>query len=469
MRLFLISLLWMFIPVRATTSAQQPDLIQIGQPIATTVQLPTFGISIDADGVLTAKTFVNPDGRLVALRRAALGQVPGNLARPSANRKVSLVRLLAEIERLKREGRPPTDAMRKLAGLTRVTAAFCDPELGEIVIAGPAEPWAQDTGGRWIGIASGRPTLMLDDLVTALRAYPRNSSHRVFVGCTINPRPEGLAKLVRFQRTIPRSIPNHRRAAVTQEVARGVKESLGSADIKVFGVSPRTPMARVMIEADYRMKRIAVGIEPPPVKLTTYASAITSAGTGMLERWWFTPEYEGVFVTPDHMAVQINGQGVRLQAENKTIRDDGSIVDAGAEPRGGKKPTRATRAFASSFTKRYPDIARASPVYAQLRQTTDWLILAAFFRRFEWYEKARWNVEPLLDESAYPAETLEPPLTAEVVVNAFWKQNRMFAPAGGGVSIEAEAALDAMTTAADGFDRPAMEPLPAEQSSWWWH
>jgi hypothetical protein len=47
---------------------------------ATTVQLPTFGISIDADGTLDAKTFKDVDGKLLRVggsRMTSCARSPG--------------------------------------------------------------------------------------------------------------------------------------------------------------------------------------------------------------------------------------------------------------------------------------------------------------------------------------------------------------------------------------------------------
>ena len=52
------------------------------------------------------------------------------------------------------------------------------------------------------------------------------------------------------------------------------------AQIRVFGISPKTHFAMVLVEADYRMKRIAIGVEPPPVRMTTFAMALQVAATG---------------------------------------------------------------------------------------------------------------------------------------------------------------------------------------------
>jgi hypothetical protein len=392
--------------------------------------------------------------------RAAL---PGNLGRANRARKVSLVRLQAAIAETIQRGDRLTDVMHKLAGLTQISEVFCYPDVGDIVLVGPAEPWAADLSGRVVGIDSGRPTLLLEDMAVAIRAYQPGTVDRRFVGCTINPRREGLAKLQKFQRTIPQSIHHSQRGPLTRQIALGVRASLGVADVKVFGIAADTHFARVMIEADYRMKRIAVGVEPPPVPMTTFAAALTTARNGGLERWWFTPSYDGLLCSPDRLAMKIAGQGVQLQTENKAVGQDGAIVDS------GRKPSRATTAFAHSFTHRYADVAKASPVYAQLRQLTDWLIVAAFMRKHDWYGKAHFHAEVFLDETAIATSAYHPPREAPVVVNAFWKQNRLFTPAGGGVSIEAEKALDGLADAEHNLQQTREENRPADGlQDWWW-
>jgi hypothetical protein len=99
---------------------------------------------------------------------------------------------------------------------------------------------------------------------------------------------------------------------------------------------------------------------------------------------------------------------------------------------------------------------------------TDLLIIAAFMRQHDWYGKSSWDANVLLDEVRYPIHTLEQPKNAPVVVNAFWKQNRMFTPAGGGVSIQAENAIDEMTDDEElARVRTANRP-DKNATSWWW-
>ena len=432
-----------------------------GNPIGTTVQLPTFGVSFDANGVLNLKTFSDPDGELLRERFAAAKRdLTGNLTKAVKQRKISLVRLEAALNRCAEAGVMPDESILSLAGLTRITSAFCYPDDNDIVLVGPAEPWIRDFAGNPIGLVSGRPILRLEDLAVAIRAFRPKFAAKAFVGCTISPQREGLAKLQAFQRKIPRSVADHEQAEVARWVASGVRDSLGSETVQVFGISAKTNFARVMIEADYRMKRIAVGVEQPPIRMTTFASALSSASDG-LQRWWFTPNYKGIMASPDHLAVKIVGQGVQLQTENKEVNAAGVIIDS------GRKPTRATRAYATSFTNRYDEIAKAAPVYGQLRQLTDWLIIAAFLQKNDWYRLAKWDASILCDESVLPTETMNNPESAPVVVNAFWKKRRMFTPAGGGVSIEPLRALERVEID-PGFKVLAPRKLPVAIEAWWW-
>ena len=436
----------------------------------TTVQLPTFGISIDAEGTLDARTFRDFDGRLLRERLAAARAAePGELWAVAPLRKVSLVRLEKALRADLAAGRELDEAMRHLAGLTRLQFVFCFPAdegtAGDIVIAGSAEPFATDAAGRAVGLKSGRPVLRLDDLAVALRAFPPAARDRPFLGCTIDPPPDGLARLVEFQQTVPRSVRISQRQVAAAQMARGIAESLGPADVRVFGISSRTHFAHVLVEADYRMKRIGIGAEPPPVKMATFIGSLDGAPQGTLQRWWFTPNYKCLKLSDDRLAAELVGQGVQLLAEDKRIGADGSLAAAGA------RPSKASERFATSFTRQYPQIAAASPVYAQLRTVIDLAIAAALMRRHGYYALSDWDAATLRDEETFAVETLPEPKRAPCAVNALWKGNRLLAPAGG-VSIRPDEALDEANVLTD--DQGAVRRqrdeihLPADASQWWW-
>ena len=115
------------------------------------------------------------------------------------------------------------------------------------MIAGPAEGWARDTRGVHRGIVTGRPTLNLEDLVVALRAFGPDGDDTRLISCSIDPTEEGLANMQKFLRKVGgRATP-----ADTRAVVDGLRASLGLQKITIRGISPKTHIAKVMVEADY--------------------------------------------------------------------------------------------------------------------------------------------------------------------------------------------------------------------------
>ncbi|MBS0260932.1 MAG: DUF1598 domain-containing protein [Planctomycetes bacterium] len=430
------------------------------------VQTPTFGISIDADGVLSTRTFADPTGKLRAQRlaEARRGQ-PAEVGRWSELRKISLVQLERALARELSSGRQPDDVMMHLAGLQRAKYVFLYPEEQDIVIAGPAEGWVDDLSGRSLGLTTGRPVLLLADLAVALRAFPPEQRGPVYLGCSIDPRPEGLKRLAQFQKTIPREIADDQRGAVALQIAEGMRESLGLSQVRVFGVSDKTHLAQVLIEADYRMKLIGIGVEAPPVKMVTFIAALDSPRAATLQRWWFTPHYDCVKVTSDRLAMELLGEGVQLLDEDMLLGPDGRLTAS------GKTLNKASQKFTTSFTREYAGIAARVPVFAQLRNMIDLVVIAAFLREQNAYDQAGWRPGVFADEKRWPVETLPTPKYVPCAVTAFWKDNRLLVPAGG-VGIRPSLALEASRrqTDRDGKlgGRREQNVRRADPTSWWW-
>jgi hypothetical protein len=436
--------------------------------VATTVQLPTFGVAVDAEGVLQVKTFADPTGLLQAERlRAAKVQQAADLAAPSRLRKVSLTRLEDAIRQKLDQGEKPDETMRCLAGLQRLQYVFFYPQSREIVIAGPAEGFVADLSGRVCGMTTGRPVLELDDLAVALRAFPPGPHRRPFIGCTIDPTPEAMKRLQEFQRTTPRAIPEAQRQAVGVQIAEGMQASLGMAPIHVFGIPPETHFAQVLIEADYRMKLIGIGLEQPPVRITSYFSLLGAGNVrqGALQRWWFVPDYDCLKVTDDRLGIELVGQGVQLLTEAKLIGPDGQLSS-------GAPGNKASETFAASFTRRYAELAEKSPVYAQLRNLIDMLVASAFIQQEGYAARAGWSMPVLGSEAAMPVRKENAARQAACAVNADWKGSRFIAVAGGGVSIRPDEALAPQRLHKDEDRKLSQlrarlsEGLPKDR--WWW-
>lgn len=424
------------------------------------------GVAIDGAGVLRRETYQDPGGQLTRQRVAEAQQfLDKHVASTSKLRKVSLTRLEAALKDQLARGARPTDSMLKLAGLTRLQYVFCYPETGDVVIAGPAEAWMDDLTGRTVGMHSGRPTLLLEDLVVALRAFgPGNSTDTRLIGCSIDPTPEGLQRMQQFWRTAIRNITPQQEDFIRE----GLREALGLQTVSVLGVSPKTHFAQVMVEADYRMKLIGIGLEKPPIKLESYVERANPAAlaSNAMQRWFFVPHYDCVRVADDKLAMQLIGNGVQLVGEDEVVNADGSRAASA-------RIDRASKQFVKSFTLKYERLAEKVPVYAQLRNVIDMAVAAAFLQENELFSAAKWSMELFADESAFPVEIYNAPKHVETAVTSLWKRNRLVWPIGGGVQIEPREALrfENLQVDEDGQVEQSrittgLEDLPADR--WWW-
>jgi hypothetical protein len=423
------------------------------------------GVVVDAGGTLSVKTVPDPGGRLMKMRKEhAKAALATDVARPSKFRKFSLHRLEAEVERRLSAGAGLTEDMKYLAGLTRIQYVFCYPETGDIVLAGPAEGYMHDLTGRVVGIVSGRSTLLLEDLVVALRAYSPAGGRTGMIGCSIDPTKEGLS---RMQQTLLR-LGGRATPADTPFITNSLREALGLQTVSVFGVSDRTHFAQVLVEADYRMKLIGIGLEAPPVRITSYVAKAnpSSVSRNALQRWYFVPNYDCVRVSDDEMAMEMVGEGVKLVGEDE-------VVTAGGVRAGSTRVDRASQAFVNNFTRQYPELAKKSPVYSQLRNLIDMAIAAAYIQDRDLYSHAGWEMRTFGDETVFPVEVYTAPKQVKTAVNAVWKGRTLMTPIGGGVHMRPAEALRAhrMLEDEDGslnethktIDIEALEP-----GRWWW-
>jgi hypothetical protein len=428
--------------------------------IAQVVVQPQSGVAVDAQGVLQVKTFADPGGQLtrerIAAARAALDP---KVTAFSKLRKISLNRLEEAIRQ--RQG-ALTDEMRNLAGLLRVRYVFYYPETKDIVIAGQAEGWMTDVAGRVVGISSGRPVVTLQDLVVALRAFPPGKAPTRLIGCSIDPTEQGLAAMQQFRRGYGTQI---RSGGQIGQIVEGLQTSLGPETIRVDGIPPNTHFAQVMVEADYRMKLIGIGLERPPVRLVSYVDRASPAqvSRNALERWYFTPDYQSVRVAEDRLAMELVGDGVKLIGE-------GELVTAGGQRQGNQTSNKASQAFVTGFTKVYSELADRSPVFAQLRNLIDLAVAAAFLQQEDYYGKADWKMPLLGDEKSFAVETYNPPRQVAPAINVVARGNRVMTPIGGGVSIDAAQALsDGKPDESGKLDKARQETkVNLAKGQWWW-
>jgi hypothetical protein len=423
------------------------------------------GVVVDAQGVLQKRVYADPGGQLMRQRiAAAKASVNPKVTAFSKLRKVSLNRLEQAI---RDKGGVPSDEMRYLAGLLRVRNVFFYPDSKDIVIAGPAEGWVEDLAGRVVGISSRRPAIQLQDLVVALRAFPPGGEGTQLIGCSIDPTAEGLAAMQDFLRSAGRNFPAGSEQVVAARMTDGLRASLGLQKVRVNGVSPQTHFAQVLVEADYRMKLIGIGLEQPPVRMVSFVDRAqpSQVSRNALFRWYFVPDYQCVRLSEDSLAMELVGDGVKLVGEDE-------MVSSGGQRTGAGRASKASQMFTLSFTKNYSALADRSPVYAELRNLIDLAVAAAHVQQQNLYAKAGWKMDYFGNEKEFSVQTYNAPQQVESAVAAVLRGSQLMTPIGGGVHIDALMALKPENVMADekGSVAKLRDQLKPElpKGQWWW-
>ncbi len=420
------------------------------------------GITIDARGIVAPGFTADHSSKLDKKRRQTLAKksLADDINQVSECRKVSLVALEQAIAQSLDKGEKLGDDLRCLAGLQRVDYLFVDVDTKDLILAGPADGFAPDAAGRMRGLDSGRPTLLLDDLIVAWR-YAMKSSQ---VGCSIDPRPANLAALQQYlaQNSSPAN------ASVVEGRYKKMAEVLGMHDVRVEGVPGDSHFGRTLVEADYRMKRISLGLENPGVKGLVSHLSMLKGGGNAIQRWWFVPLYDGLYCTEDRLAFQLVGQRAQLLSQNELSNSSGERSTAAT--------TRlTTEAWAKLFTEKFPQIADESPVFAELQNLIDWCVLVALIDRERLVEKVGWTPGILADAEKLPHEAGPVPKEVPAMVNIKRASgSSIVGLIAGGVTIRPGRMVRAdsfKTDPALRLDSQRTEALPKDRPTaqrWWW-
>ena len=358
-----------------------------GQSFAQIVQQAVGGVAIGADGVLSAPTL--EDARaLQELRSTVFDQAPADLEAWTPLRAVSLKQLEANIAKYSAQGEPLPDEVKYLAGLQRAQYVFVYPERNDIVLAGPAEGWDLDRLGNVVGATSRRPVLLLDDLMVALRT--REASRMDAISCSIDPTPTGIKQLRAAMSKV-------RRMGDQQVIKRNYEAALGSQTVSVTGVPATSHFARVMVAADFRMKRLAMNFQPAPVdNMPSFLHLLKANSRGtksMMPRWWLAPNYEPLARDAEGLAWELRGPGVQCMTEEDHFNDAGQRT---ATTKAGNAATR----WAQSLTERYTELAQHDSAFGMLRNAMDLAVVAALLEKEGLLSLAGLELPAILQEAS---------------------------------------------------------------------
>lgn len=427
------------------------------------------GVYVDAGGLMKRVSLVDGGRNLAQVRQMAL-QSCGNqdVHRKSQLRKVSLTRLEKQVQLLWTTGKPPTEAMKMLAGLQKVKYVLVYPETRDIVIAGPAGDWTLDAEGRKVSVDTDRPVLHLDDLIEVLRNAVSKGGRFT---CSITPRQENLAAAQAFLNESAKSTLPEGRLARESWLKR-IRDHVGKQKIEVQGIHAGTRTARVIVEADYRMKLVGMGLEEGVFGVTSYLDSIVvprgAAPPAMsVLRWWFTMNYDALRATPTRNAFELRGQGVKVLSENEMLTERGGRIHTG-------KSDELNEQFAHSFTKHFEALAVKYPIYAELQNVFDLALVSALIVAEDMPGQVGWHLTHFGDPQRYQLELGPAPADVETVINhRLIRQRHIVAGVSGGVSVDPSKYVRRPAIEIDDYGALQAEhvgsvPEDLPHDAWWW-
>ena len=323
--------------------------------------------------------------------RSTLEAIPADLDQPVALRKISLKRLAETLKKSAAAKTPVPDSVRYLGGLTGIEYVVAAPEENDIYLAGPAEGWTVAEDGSVVGRESGKPILLLEDLVTVFRAW--NTKTPEVITCSIDPTPEAIQRFANLpQSTDPEQMMADR------------VEAMGPMNVSFSGIPAASRMAWTLAAADYRMKTISLGFEEAPIaKFPSYFGMIKRpAGASFGQRFWIAPEYGTLRHDSKELVWNLTGTEVKTLTEREYFNADGSRKVSG-------KKDAAAQKWADLMTKRYADLAKAAPIFGEAKNCMDIALTVAliYFRNLP--QKAGCSVDFLSGGDVLPAADYSEP------------------------------------------------------------
>ena len=419
------------------------------------------GVMIDAQGMLTNAT-VDQTGELKRLLDENRTPISSDMNKAVELRKVSLRRLCEAIRECRENGKPLPDEIRYLAGLQQIRYVFVYPEQQDIVLAGPGEGWRVTENGAVVGAQSGRPVLLLDDLLVAMQTA--REAQRMAISCSIDPTPEGIVRLQDYMKQLQREYRNNGTLANPQATFEEIKQILGPQKITVTVVPPTSHFARVMVAADFRMKRLAMNFDPSPIPgFTSFMHLMlikNSKVQSMLPRWWLEPQYEAAARDPSGLAWELGGTAVKAMTEEDFVSQSGEKKHSG-------KANPLAKKWADNMTAKYDELALADPIFAELQNCMSLAVVGALVAKEDLAQKAGHDLGELTNPGAVSIEEYNAPKQVDSVVSNLRKGTNWLISASGGIDINSWAALAKVN------ENEKIAPVRAASApageNWWWN
>lgn len=450
------------IQAQTTPPAQWIDVDGEGGVITPNFQ----GVYVAAPAILKAVSKITDDSNLMkAVQFVRNANHNVDVRTTSRLRMVSIVRLEAHVNNLISQGRAIPEDVKAIAGLSRIDYLLVYPATGDLVIAGPASDWSKSSDGRMVSTDNGRPTLVLDDLVTMNRAFSKGSAE--FFMCTIDPKQAQVAAVQDYVNKNQNRLNRATAAKFTQQL----EQKLGLQNVFVQGVPQSSRVASVIVDADYRMKEIGIGRRKGPAGMKSYFDLLTRSeqrGSGSMDalRWWMAVGYNAINMSSDGSVFEFDGTPIQCLAEDQIVGAAGTRTPTG-------KATRANAKFAELFTKHLPALADQDVVFADLENIFDLAMVSALINSHGLADQVGWTAEAFGRHGDYQIQEVAVP--TELMTAAHHKVysgGSIVIQVAGGVRGNVSELLNdrnkqVIRTELD-MESTKATPLGQQNGRWWW-
>ena len=422
------------------------------------VQNAVGGVKIDTNGVLSSgKALLDPEVRSRIAK--GLEKTDDQIKSTAKLRMISLKGLEAAIAKANKAGEKVSSEVTYMAGLQRIEYIIVEPETNDIILAGPAEGFELNKQGIVVGSESGSPVIQLEDFLVAMRSVDAARSGQG-VSVSIDPTEKGIQRLQQFFT----SLKNNKRNFEPSMQGK-VEEAMGQQNIRLTGVPVDSRFSQVLVAADYKMKRLGMGLEPAPIKnfpsFMEIAQKANASRISAAPRFWMECSYEPVAKSEDGNVWQIRGSGVKTLTEEEKFDTDGKKT--------GKKvkPNRFAQQWAKTMTKRFEELSAAEPAFRELRNVMDLSVIAAIIKSQGLGKKAGLEMPVILGTAKNKMPSYSVPKAVAAQCSFVRISKSWLVSASGGIQ------LDSWSVAKKTEDVAKIGEVAklteARGESWWWN
>ena len=426
----------------------------VGQTGFSNVSLGVVGgVAIDAESVLS-RAGQRIDPATAKKISNSLRATDTDIEQVSKLRMVSLKSLDREIKNCIDQGKQIPVEVQFMAGLQRVEFLIVDAENNDLILAGPGEGLTTDAFGNVVGAKSGTPAIHLEDFLTAMRTADEAGAGQG-ISVSMNPTAEGVRNLQAY----------YDKFQFSPKRVEQIQEAMGEHTISLTGVPKDSRYSQILVAADHRMKRLAMGLDRPNARnMPSILEMAQKANARRMQgapRMWMECNYQPVATDEAKTIYELRGQGIKTLTEN-------AMFDKAGQSKVVKKKNKFAEKWADNLTERFEEVSQVEPVFRDLRNLMDLSVISAIISKNQMLEKMSLKIDAITGDAVQmpsrPVPSSVP--TACSFVNI---KGSFIVTASGGVQVNSWAVAGNTEIDTKLAKKSAVVLASKDGNRWWWN